>query len=45
MNFFASSENAEHWLRLHGDVRGAVVSMEDAIAAGRRVFGDVLKEE
>jgi hypothetical protein len=30
--------------RFHADVRGDVISMDDAIAAGRTVFADVLKE-
>jgi hypothetical protein len=44
VNFFASSENAEQWLEAHPDVRGHAVSMPEAIAAGRAVFGDVLAE-
>jgi hypothetical protein len=45
LNFFASSENAERWLREHSQVRGQVISVEDAIASGRAVFGDVLSEQ
>ena len=45
LNFFVSTENAERWLDLHREVRGSVASMEDAIAAGRTVFGDLLKED
>jgi hypothetical protein len=45
LNFFASTENASSRLASHADVRGAVISMDDASAAGARaVFGDVLKE-
>jgi hypothetical protein len=44
LNFFASPDNAERWLAEHGEVRGDVISMPDAIAAGRAVFGDVLDE-
>jgi len=41
LNFFASSDNGERWLEQHPSVRGQVVSMPEAIAAGRVVFGDV----
>ena len=41
LNFFASSDNGERWLERHPSVRGQVVSMPEAIAAGRVVFGDV----
>jgi hypothetical protein len=44
LNFFASAENATRWLASHADVRGGVISIDDAIAAGRTVFGDILKE-
>lgn len=44
LNFFASAANAERWLDAHAEVTGTVISMEEAIAAGRAVFGDVLKE-
>jgi alkylmercury lyase-like protein len=42
LNFFASRESAERWLEEHTDVRGNVISIPDAIAAGRAVFGAVL---
>ena len=45
LNFFASTASAERWLAVHSEIRGCVISMEDAIAAGRTVFGDLLKEE
>ena len=45
LNFFASSETAKRWLAEHSDIRGQVISMRDAIAAGRAVFGDVLDKE
>lgn len=45
LNFFASTASAERWLVAHPELSGMVVSIEDAIAAGRTVFGDVLKEE
>jgi hypothetical protein len=44
LNFFASMDNATSWLPSHADVRGDVISMGEAIAGGRVVFGDVLKE-
>jgi Alkylmercury lyase len=42
LNFFASRENGERWLEARPDVRGQVISMPEAVAAGRSVFGDVL---
>jgi hypothetical protein len=42
LNFFASAENGARWLAQHPQVRGQVVSMPEAVAAGRAVFGDVL---
>ncbi len=45
LNFFASTTSAQRWLATRPDVRGTVISMGDAVAAGRAVFGDVLKEE
>jgi hypothetical protein len=42
LNFFASSDNAERWLDEHPQVRGEVITIEDAIAAGRAIFADVL---
>lgn len=44
LNFFASTVSAEGWLAAHPDVHGTVVSLPDAIVAGRTVFGDILKE-
>jgi hypothetical protein len=44
LNFFASSDSAERWLEAHPEVRGHAVSIPEAIAAGRAVFGNVLKE-
>lgn len=44
LNFFASNANAERWLAAHADVQGSVISLDDAIDAGRTVFGDILKE-
>jgi hypothetical protein len=42
LNFFVSPANAESWLAQHPEVRGDVISMPDAAAAGRAVFGEVL---
>jgi hypothetical protein len=44
LNFFASPANAERWLSGHPEVRGNVISMREAAAAGRAVFGDVLTD-
>jgi hypothetical protein len=43
LNFFASRENGERWLQAHPEVHGQVISIPEAIAAGRSVFGDVLE--
>ncbi len=45
VNFFATSNNAEHWLEAHPDVRGQTISLPEAIAAGRAVFADALTAE
>lgn len=44
LNFFASAATAERWLAERPDVRGDVISMHEAIAAGRAVFGGVLTQ-
>jgi len=44
LNFFASPANAEQYLRERVDVRGHVISLPDAIAVGRSVFGDAFKK-
>jgi Alkylmercury lyase len=44
LNFFVSAANAERWLFEHPQVRGNVISMQEAAAAGRAVFGDVLTQ-
>ncbi len=44
LNFFASSANAERWLAAHPAVQGTVISIEEAIVAGRAVFANILKE-
>jgi hypothetical protein len=43
LNFFASRENGEGWLQARPEVHGQVISLPEAIAAGRAVFGDVLE--
>jgi hypothetical protein len=44
LNFFVSPATAERWLAEHPQVRGSVISMPDAAAAGRAVFGEVLTQ-
>ena len=44
LNFFATSANAERWLGEHPEVRGHRISIDEAAAAGRAVFGNVLSE-
>lgn len=44
LNFFVSRESAERWLAEHPNVRGQVMTIEDAIASGRAVFGDVFAD-
>jgi Alkylmercury lyase len=43
LNFFVSGRNAERWLDEHQEVRGDVIAMPEAIAAGRAVFSQVLE--
>jgi Alkylmercury lyase len=43
LNFFASSENAQQYLRENPSVKGMPISISAAAAAGRAIFGDVLK--
>lgn len=42
LNFFVSRENGKRWLAGRPDVRGYVITLDEAIEAGRAVFGDVL---
>lgn len=44
LNFFASAQNAERYLSAHPDVDGFAISIPEAVAVGRAVFGDVLEE-
>ena len=45
LNFFASPATAQRWLADHQEVRGDVISMDEAAGAGRAVFGAVLTDE
>ncbi|MGH3031189.1 MAG: alkylmercury lyase family protein [Gaiellaceae bacterium] len=45
LNFFASPENAERYLRRRTDVSGFQISIPQAIESGRLIFGRVLDEE
>ena len=45
LNFFVSPVNAERWLTEHPQVRGIVISMDEAAAAGQAVFGDALTQK
>lgn len=44
LNFFVTQANAERWLAGHPQVRGSMISVQDAAAAGRAVFGEVLTQ-
>jgi hypothetical protein len=44
LNFFASEDSAQRWLGEHPHVSGRVITVEDAVASGRTVFGDVFRE-
>ena len=44
LNFFRSAGHADRWLDEHARVRGRVITIREAILAGRAVFGDVLKD-
>jgi Alkylmercury lyase len=43
VNFFSSRESAERYLRETPAVRGDVISIPEAVEAGRTVFGDLLR--
>lgn len=45
LNLFASPATAERWLADHPEARGGVIQVDDAAAAGRAVFGNVLTDE
>ena len=42
LNFFACAENGERWLDRRREVRGYVMSIDEAIEVGRAIFGEVL---
>lgn len=44
LNFFAAAANAANWLAEHSDVRGHVISIPEAGAAGRAIFGAVFAD-
>jgi len=44
LNFFTSPANAQGWLSEHPQVRGDVISLREAAAAGQAVFGDLLTQ-
>ena len=41
LNFFVSEDTAQRWLSEHPQVSGRVVTVEDAVASGHAVFGDI----
>jgi hypothetical protein len=45
LNFFETTENAQHYLREHPEINGAPITIPEAAEAGRVVFGDVLRED
>jgi Alkylmercury lyase len=45
VNFFASRENAQRYRRETPGVRGEVLSIPEAVEAGRIVFGDLLRPD
>lgn len=45
VNFFASRESAERYLRESPAVRGELLSIPEAVEAGRIVFGDLLSTD
>lgn len=45
LNFFETPASAERYLLEHPDVTGTLISIAEAIEAGRVVFADVLKED
>jgi len=44
LNFFASTENAQRYLRENTEVAGMPIPISDAAAAGRAIFGQILAE-
>ena len=44
LNFFESTENAQQYLRDNASVEGMPISISQAAAAGRAIFGAILRE-
>lgn len=45
LNFYETPANAERYLLEHSELSGTLLSIPEAIEAGRVLFGDVLKED
>ena len=45
LNFFETTENAQHYLREHPETNGTPITIPDAAEAGRVIFGDLLRED
>lgn len=45
LNFFETPETARQYLREHAEVAGHAISIPEAIAAGRAIFGNLLEED
>jgi hypothetical protein len=43
VNFFCSAEHLEAWCRANPDKRGTALTLEEAVEAGRIIFGDLLQ--
>ena len=44
LNFFESTDNAQQYLRDNASVEGMPISISQAAAAGRAIFGAILRE-
>ncbi len=44
LNFFDSTETAQHYLLEHDNIAGMPISIAEAIEAGHAIFGELLKE-
>jgi len=44
LNFFESTQTAQHYLRQHDGLAGTPISIPEAIEAGRAIFGEILKQ-
>ena len=45
LNFFEAPANAERYLIDHAEIHAAVITIPEAIEAGRTIFGDALRED